>query len=89
MWVELCWGRGLAHCMFIYKSIELLTFNLVLSVSFSAYSFGKQGATGGKVNILGGHSIGHSKPNNMHVLVHVSYSERFTRLKYLTVQLQN
>jgi hypothetical protein len=35
-----------------------------------------QGVPGGKVNILGGHSIGHSKQEN--VYVHVSYSERFS-----------
>jgi hypothetical protein len=32
---------------------------------------------GGKVNILGGHSIGHSKEKILYV--HVSYSERFLR----------
>jgi hypothetical protein len=32
---------------------------------------------GRKVNILGGHSIGHSKQKG--VYVHVSYSERFPR----------
>jgi hypothetical protein len=32
---------------------------------------------GGKVNILGGHSIGHSKQKCAYV--HVSYSERFPR----------
>ena len=32
---------------------------------------------GGKVNILGGHSIGHSKQNTLYE--HVSYSERFPR----------
>jgi hypothetical protein len=32
---------------------------------------------GGKVNILGGHSIGNSKQES--VYVHVSYSERFPR----------
>jgi hypothetical protein len=36
-----------------------------------------EGVTGGKVSILGGHSIGHSKQKN--VYVHVSYSERFPR----------
>jgi hypothetical protein len=34
-----------------------------------------QGVPGGNVDILGGHSIGHSKQKN--VYVHVSYSERF------------
>jgi hypothetical protein len=32
---------------------------------------------GGKVNILGGHSIGHSKQKTSYE--HVSYSERFPR----------
>jgi hypothetical protein len=32
---------------------------------------------GGKVNILGDHSIGHAKQKS--VYVHVSYSERFAR----------
>jgi predicted transport protein len=35
-----------------------------------------------KVNIPGGHSIGHSKQKS--VYVHVSYSERFPRLNYFT-----
>jgi hypothetical protein len=42
---------------------------------------------GGKVNILGGHSIGHSKQKC--VYVHVSYSERFPRYSYFTVQTSN
>jgi hypothetical protein len=36
-----------------------------------------QGVPGGKDNILGGHSIGHSKRKALHE--HVSYSERFPR----------
>ena len=36
-----------------------------------------QGIPGGKVNILGGHSIGHSKQKTLYE--HVSYSERFPR----------
>ena len=36
-----------------------------------------QGVPRGKVNILGGHSIGHSKQNYFYE--HVSYSERFPR----------
>ena len=35
------------------------------------------GVTGGKVNILGGHSVGHSKQKCLHE--HVSYSVRFPR----------
>jgi hypothetical protein len=37
-----------------------------------------------KVNNPGGHSIGHSKQKS--VCVHVSYSERFPRYSYFTVQ---
>jgi hypothetical protein len=40
----------------------------------------------GKVSILGGHSIGHSKQKS--VYAHVSYSEQFPRLSYFTVQLR-
>jgi hypothetical protein len=36
-----------------------------------------QNVPGGKVNILGGHGIGHSKQEN--VYVQMSYSERFPR----------
>ena len=36
-----------------------------------------QGVPGGKVNILGGDSIGHSKQKTLYE--HVSYSERFPR----------
>jgi len=46
-----------------------------------------QGVTGGKVNILGGHSIGHSKQKCLYE--HMSYSERFQRKSYLNVQPQN
>jgi hypothetical protein len=43
-----------------------------------------QDVPGGKVSILGGHSIGHSKQES--VYVHVSYSERFPRQSYFTIQ---
>ena len=46
----------------------------VLSVGYTAHI---QGVPGGKVNILGGHSIGHSKQKTLYE--HVSYSERFPR----------
>jgi hypothetical protein len=36
-----------------------------------------QGVPGGKDNIQGGHSIGHSKQKTLYE--HVSYSERFPR----------
>jgi hypothetical protein len=38
-------------------------------------------------NILGGHSIGHSKQKS--VYVHLSYSEQFPRYSYFTLQFQN
>jgi hypothetical protein len=38
----------------------------------------------GKINILGGHGIGHSKQKS--VYVPVSYSERFPRYSYFIVQ---
>jgi hypothetical protein len=41
-----------------------------------------QGVPGGKVNIMGGHSIGHSKQKTFYQ--HVSYSERFPRQSHLT-----
>jgi hypothetical protein len=41
-----------------------------------------QRVPGGNVNILGGHSIGHSKQKTLYE--HVSYSERFPRLSHLT-----
>ena len=36
-----------------------------------------QSVPGGEVNIMGGHSIGHSKQKTLYE--HVSYSERFPR----------
>jgi hypothetical protein len=41
-----------------------------------------QGVPGGKDNILGGHSIGHSKQKTLYE--HVFYSERFPRYSHLT-----
>jgi hypothetical protein len=49
----------------------------VLCGSVVEYNFYIQGVPGGKVNILGGHSIGHSKQKTLYE--HVSYSERFPR----------
>jgi hypothetical protein len=43
-----------------------------------------QNVPGWKINIQGGHSIGHFKQKSMYV--HVSYSERFPRYSYFTVQ---
>jgi hypothetical protein len=43
-----------------------------------------QRVPGGKASIQGGRSIGHSKQDS--VYVHVSYSERFPRQSYITLQ---
>jgi hypothetical protein len=43
-----------------------------------------QNVPGGNVIILGGHIMGHSKQKSL--FVHVSYSERFPRENYFTVQ---
>jgi hypothetical protein len=42
-----------------------------------------QDVQGGKVNILGGHTNGHSKQKALYE--HVSYSERFPRYSHLNV----
>jgi hypothetical protein len=42
----------------------------------------KQGVPGGKDNILGGHSICHSKQKTLYE--HVSYSERFPRYSHFS-----
>jgi hypothetical protein len=47
-----------------------------------------QNITGKKVNVLGGHSIDHSKQKKS-AYIHVYYSERFPREGYFTVQFQN
>jgi hypothetical protein len=46
-------------------------------ISLFVYRCSIPSVPGGKVNILGGHSIGHSKQKS--VYVHVSYSERVPR----------
>jgi hypothetical protein len=38
------------------------------------------------INVLRGHSIGHSKQKTLLLYVHVFYSERFPRQSYFTVQ---
>jgi len=50
-------------------------------------SHGIQGVPGGKVNILGGYSIGHSKQKTLYE--YVSYSERFPRKSHLNAKPQN
>jgi hypothetical protein len=45
--------------------------------AYQLHELNIQSVPGGKINILGGHSIGHSKQKI--VYVRVSYSERFPR----------
>jgi hypothetical protein len=52
-------------------SVTLTNHKYLPTLSYGTYT----GVPGGKVNILGGHSIGHSKKNCLYQ--HVSYSERF------------
>jgi hypothetical protein len=55
--------------------LNLLFFGRLLYEAFSIETI--QNVPGGKISILGGHSIGHSKQKTVHV--HMSYSERFPR----------
>ena len=76
----------------------ILSKNVYVNVSYSEQFPGERhlysglawapsiGVPGGKVNILGGHSIGHSKQKCLYE--HVSYSKRFPRQRHLTVHLQ-
>ena len=58
-------------------AVDKLTFlNLLPSTEFLM-----QGVPGGKVNILGGYSIGHPKQKTLYE--QVSYSERFPRYSHL------
>jgi hypothetical protein len=63
---------------FLYESLARPTSRCILfdveNISFNA---SLQGVPGGKDNILGGHSIGHSKQKTLYE--HVPYSERFPR----------
>jgi hypothetical protein len=63
----------------------LFLFVVCLTTLFAAQVI--QGIPGGKVSILGGHSIGHSKQES--VYVHVSNSKRLPIYSYFTVQFQN
>jgi len=57
----------------LYLYLTKVIFMLKRSVQLRRYT----GVPGGKVNILGNHSIGHSKQKCLYE--HVSYSERFPR----------
>jgi hypothetical protein len=60
------------------KEKSVLALNNVLKIDII------QGVPRGKVNILGGHNIGHSKQKSVHV--HVTFSEQFLRYSYFTIQ---
>jgi hypothetical protein len=59
--------------MMLFVSAARHSYASLTLATLSVYT----GVPGGKVNILGGHSIGNSKQNS--VYVYVSYSERFPR----------
>jgi hypothetical protein len=62
--------KGILLCLLSYKINNLF----IVAVKHKHYI---QGVPGGKDNILGGHSIDHSKQKALYE--HVSYSERFPR----------
>ena len=74
-----------ARCMLDNSGLQTDTQNMYYLLLFhgnSGYAnvpqyYIIQGVPGGKVNILGGYSIGHSKQETLYE--HVSYSERFPR----------
>jgi hypothetical protein len=65
--------RKLKQITWVFIKIQCKD-SIVIIVS---WTFLIQGVPGGKVNILGVHSIGHSKQKTLYE--HVSYSERFPR----------
>jgi len=60
----------------VLKAVQLVNLIKHVEICNDIYIY-IQGVPGGKVNILGGHSIGHSKQKCLYE--HVSYSERFPR----------
>jgi hypothetical protein len=58
--------------MFVY--VKMCLDHQILALNVPVYT---QGVPGGKNNILGGHSIGHSKQKTLYE--HVTYSKRFPR----------
>jgi len=66
----------LTDCIFIVAYYRDTTEMTYISV-YTHTQTHTQSVAGGKVNILGGHSIGHSKQKCLYE--HVSYSERLPR----------
>ena len=71
-----CWAGVTAFSTVQSCSIRVVATFWIKSVYIYIYIY-IQGVPGGKVNILGGYSIGHSKQKTLYE--HVSYSERFAR----------
>jgi hypothetical protein len=72
------------HCSYYFVYIHFYwcdIFHCYKLVMYKDYVFlinsTIQDVPGGKVNIQGGHSIGHSKQTSLYV--HVTYSKRFPR----------
>jgi hypothetical protein len=68
-----------------YFSESLKRFQFICCVTCFASLTHAQGVPGGKVNIVEGRSVGHSKQK----YVRMSYSERFPRQSYFTVETSN
>jgi hypothetical protein len=65
-------------CFLVHTEAESRhTSAMVLPLISTCFRHKTYSVPGGKVDILGGHSTGHSKQKT--VYVHVSYSERFPR----------
>ena len=61
---------------YVYMCVSMYVYMYYVYMSMY-YILRTQGVPGGKVNIVGGHIIGHSKQKFLYE--HVSYSERFPR----------
>jgi hypothetical protein len=79
---EHSWCSGLqGGCLYAHMFIEV--YNAPLYIYCVYVCMYIQGVPGGKINILWGNSIGHSKQKTLYE--HVSYSELFPRWSHLTV----
>jgi hypothetical protein len=71
------------ECVFIC-GCECMCVSVFICICIYLYIY-IYGAPGGKINILGGRSIGHSKQQT--VPVPMSYSERFPKYSYFTLRI--
>jgi hypothetical protein len=76
MWRCVCTSGHLHYSSPLVTNVEFIHHNVDVRFQ-SVRLLYTQGVPEGNVNILGGHSIGHSKQKS--VYVHVSYSERFPK----------